>query len=65
MEGLDDLDDQPDDGGRREELAALLPFCHRELAQEVLVDLAEGVAFEVHRVEQLDQFDENLFGTSW
>ena len=42
-ERLDDLDDQLDDGGGGEELAALLPLAHGELAQEVLVDLAERV----------------------
>ena len=47
VERLDDLDDQPDDRRRREELAALLALGDRELAEEVLVDLAEGVALDV------------------
>ena len=49
VEGLDDADDELDDGGGSEELAALLTLAHRELAEEVLVDLAEGVALDVHR----------------
>ena len=46
---LDDLHDQLDDAGGREELAALLAFAHGELAEEVFVNLAEGIAFDVHR----------------
>ena len=49
MERFDDLDDQLDDAGGREELAALLPLRHGELAEEVFVNLAEGVAFDRHR----------------
>jgi hypothetical protein len=45
---LDDLNDQLDDAGGREELAAFLPFRHRELSEEVFVDLPEGVAFDIH-----------------
>ena len=62
VERLDDLDDQLDDGGGGEELAALLPLAHGELAEEVFVDLAEGVAFDVHGdgVEGLEQFDEQV-----
>jgi hypothetical protein len=49
LERLEDLDHQADDRGRRVELAAHLTLGHRELGEEVLVDLAERVAFEVHR----------------
>ena len=60
VERLDDLDDQADDRGRREVLAALGAFRDRELAEEVLVDLAERVALDVaedgvHRAQQADQ----------
>ncbi len=59
-EGLDDLDDQLDQRGRGEELAAFVSLAHGEVAQEILVDLAEGVAFDVHRHrgEELQQFDQ-------
>ena len=50
--GLDDLDDEPDDGGGRVELAALLHLLHGELAHEIFIDAAEGVAVDVQRVEQ-------------
>ena len=53
VEGLDDRDDELDEGGGGEELAALLALRHGEVAQEVLVDLAEDVTLDVHgdRVE--------------
>ena len=41
-----DLDDQSDDAGWRVEHPALLTLLHREVAEEVLVDLAEGVALD-------------------
>jgi len=44
--GLDDLDDQLDDRGRCEELAALLALGGGELAEEVLVDQPESVALD-------------------
>ena len=47
LERLDDVDDQLDDRGRGEELAASLTLGHGELAEEVLVDLPEGVTFDV------------------
>ena len=54
------FDDQPDQRGRREELAALLALGHGELAEEVLVDPAERVALDVgrdrgHELQDLDQ----------
>ena len=55
VEGLDDLDDQPDDRGRCEVLAALLTLGDRELAEEVLVDLAEGVALDVPSIELMER----------
>ena len=63
---LDDLDDQLDQRGRREELAAALAFGHGELAQEVLVDLAEGIAFDVHRNlgQQLEQSEKRVVAQS-
>ena len=60
VEGFDDLDDQLDDGGGGEELAAFLPFGHGELAEEVFVDPAEGVAFDIDGdvVEGAEEADE-------
>ncbi len=60
VERLDDADDELDDGGGGEELAALLPLAHGELAEEVFVDLAEGVPLDVHGdgVHGLEQLDE-------
>ena len=58
MERLDDADDELDDGGGGEELAALLALAHGEVAEEVFVDLAEGVPLDVHGdgVHGLEQF---------
>ena len=60
VEGLDDIDDELDDGGRCKELTALLALGHSELAEEVLIDLAEGVALDVHGdgVKNADQLGE-------
>lgn len=44
VERLDDLDDQPDDRVRGEELAAESAFGHGEVGEEVLVDQPEGIA---------------------
>jgi len=60
VERLQDGDDQHDHRGRREELVTVLPFAHRELAEDVFVNVREGVPFDVrrdavHRLEQLDQ----------
>jgi hypothetical protein len=49
VERLDDFDDQLDDAGGREELAALLSLRHGELTEEVFIDLAEGVSLNRHR----------------
>ena len=56
--GFEHLDQQPDDGGGRVELAALLAFAQRELAQEVLVDFAENVLRAAFLVAQADGADE-------
>ena len=58
LEGFDDADDELDDGGGGEELAALLAFAHGEVAEEVFVDLAEGVSLDVHGdgIHGLEQF---------
>ena len=48
-EGLDNAHDQLDDAGGRKKFAAALPLAHGEFAQKILVDLAEGIAFDVHR----------------
>jgi hypothetical protein len=46
--GLEDFDDEADDGGGRVEFAAFLAFAHGEFAEEVFVDEAEGIAALVH-----------------
>lgn len=58
--GFDDLDDEPDQAGRGEELPALLPFLHRELPKEVFIDLPERITLHVVRDggEDPDQFEE-------
>ncbi len=58
---LDDLDDQLDQRGRREELTTPLSFGAGEVAEEVFVNLAERVAFGIHRDlrEVLQQRDQN------
>ena len=58
--GLQDLDDQPDDGVGREVLTTALALLGGEVGEEVLVDEAEGVAGELGRegreeAQQLDQ----------
>src|SRR5579875_3482245 len=47
IERLDDLDDEPDDRRWSEVLAPNVAFGDRELAEEVLVDLAKRVAYDV------------------
>ena len=60
---LDDFDDELDDGGRREEFAALLSLLHREIAEEVFVNFPEDITFDVHwnQVEILEEGDERVF----
>jgi len=48
VKGFDDLDDQFDNGGGGEKFAAFLAFGHGEFAQEVFVNFAEDIAFDVH-----------------
>ena len=59
-EGLDDLDDEPDDGVRGEELTAEPALGHGEVREEVLVDEPECVSGERPREwgEQTEQFGE-------
>jgi hypothetical protein len=61
VERLDHVDDQPDDGLRREELAATPPFVLGEFGQEVLVDEAERVAGHQprERREEADKLDQD------
>ena len=62
MVGFDDLDDQPDDAGGREELAALLPLSHCELSEEVFINLPESVPLcDGDRREILEQGHEQTF----
>ncbi len=49
VERLDDLDDQPDDRLRREELPAQPALRHREVRQEVLIDEPERVTRQLAR----------------
>jgi hypothetical protein len=60
VERLDHLDDEADDRGGGEELAAELTLGHREGGEEVLVDLAEDVTAKVGRdgTNALEQLDE-------
>ena len=44
--GLEDLDDEPDDGVRREVLTTALAFLRGEIGEEVLVNEAECVALQ-------------------
>ncbi len=58
---LNDLDDELDDRGWREELAALVALGERELAEEVLVDEPEPVTLDRarHAAEQAQEFDKD------
>ncbi len=60
--GFNDFNDQLDDARGREELAALLPFRHGELAEEVFLYFPECIAFAVHRHggEVLQQGDDQV-----
>jgi hypothetical protein len=62
VEGLQDLDDQPHDAGGRVEHAALLALLHGEVAEEVLVHLAKGIALQVQRGQQAQQFHQRGVG---
>jgi len=61
MERFDDLDDQPDDGVRREELAAQASLARGEIGEEVLIYQPERVAGQLawQRCEQPQQFAED------
>ena len=60
LEGFDDFDNQLNERGRREELAAALPFGHGEVTEEILVDLAECVSLNLHRnlLHDTQKFDQ-------
>jgi hypothetical protein len=60
VEWLDDLDDEPDDRVRREELTTESPFGHSEVREEVLVNQPERVAGQLawQRGKQAEQFGE-------
>ena len=59
VERFDDLDDQPDDRVRREELAAEAALARGEVGEEVLVDQPERVAGQLarQRSEEPEQLD--------
>ena len=49
MKGLEDFDNEFNEGGRGEELTPALSFAHGKITEKVLVDLPEGIPFNVHR----------------
>ncbi len=48
VERLDYVNDKFDNGGGSEELASLFPFAHGELSEEILVNLPEHIALDIH-----------------
>ena len=62
LEGLEDLDDQPHDRVRREELTAESSLGLGEVGEEIFVDQPEGVARQLpwQRSEQPTQLDEDV-----
>ena len=60
LKRFDNLNDQLNERGRCEELAAPLAFRHCEVAEEILVDFTEGIAFDIHRnlCHDAEQFKE-------
>ena len=64
VERLEDLDNEPHYRGRREELAAFLALGESEIAEEILVDQAETVAFDRfgQRSQLSQQLDEHVAG---
>ena len=57
---LDDLDDQLHDALGRVEHPTLLALPHRKLAEEVLVDLAEGVAGQIDGCQEAYQLHKDI-----
>ena len=59
---LDNLNDEFDERGWREEFTAALPFAHGEIAEEVLINLPESVSFNVHRdlFHDTEKFEERI-----
>lgn len=60
--GLDDLHDQLHDRGRREVLPALLHVGRGELPHEVLEDQPVGIALDLKRRQQPQQFAQRVIG---
>ena len=49
VKGLDNFNDEFDEGGGREEFTTALSFAHSEIAEKVLIHLPESIALNVHR----------------
>ena len=49
MKGLEDFDNEFNEGGRSEELTTALSFAHSEITKKVLINLSKSIAFNVHR----------------
>ena len=62
LERLNDLDNEFNEGGWCEELAAACSLGHGEVAEEIFVDFAEGVALYVHwdTFHDAEQFEESV-----
>ena len=62
MKGLEDLDNEFNEGGRREELTPTLTFTHSEVTEKVLIDLSESIAFNIHRnlLHDTEEFEERV-----
>ena len=62
VKGLDNLNDEFHERGWREEFTAALPLAHGEIAEEVLINLPESVAFNVHRdlFHDAEEFEERI-----
>ena len=57
---FDNFDYEPDQACRCEELSTLLPFLHREFADEIFVDFSEYVTFDIirNRGEDAEELEE-------
>lgn len=56
--GFYEIDDHPDQTGRREELAAFLSAALCELVEEVFVDAPEHVAFSLREHRAVEDFNQ-------
>ena len=49
LEGLDDIDDELHEGGRREKFSSALTFCESEFAKKILINHPEHISLDVRR----------------